>query len=102
MAIAAAPVNAAPARNLRRVVGLDVRLRLVIIGFALLGFLRFPCGLLGAAWDKLAGKVFASGRPFFYGVTSSHTRLELPHPVVHHSRMPLPAIALARTGPCAL
>src|SRR5262249_53332239 len=50
MATAAAPVMAAPARNLRRVADFGVRDCSVVIGHSLLGSLEFPGGILGAAW----------------------------------------------------
>src|SRR5262249_25063921 len=45
MATAAAPVMAAPARNLRRVVDLDVR-DSAVMGNALLRLVNLPCGIL--------------------------------------------------------
>jgi hypothetical protein len=50
MATAAAPVMVAPARNLRRVVDLDVRDRSVLMGMALLGFLKRLAAFLELLW----------------------------------------------------
>src|SRR5437667_5458671 len=52
MATAAAPVKAAPARNLRRVAGLDLRDCSVVMGIALLRFLEFVGDLSEPLGDR--------------------------------------------------
>src|SRR5262245_21822915 len=83
MATAAAPVMAAPATNLRRVVDLDMRDGWTLMGIPSLGL----ASVLAASGRRLMyeplEQVAYSDKGSLYGVTSPGTRLELSRPPRH-------------------
>src|SRR5713101_6048542 len=85
MATAAAPVMAAPARNLRRVAHLGVSDCSVLMGIALLGSLWFPGGILGAACDMNRPDRFPIpvGQVVRGDIAPHKARIVSPHPMDH-------------------